>query len=230
MNPKPRAKRTQARKAADDAGSLEATQADGNVGDPEFARIERLYDAPQSEWGVDEWRGLATYLMGQVGRLTELVNSATNTAAGALQTARHLRPGWLIARWLDQQVQLGRIDPVAKDRRKRAGRKKKRSAEEERSRNLLLAALAARLGPTGAARRVARLKLEEQGTSPDSVAGTTKLGQYQRTLANQISKARKALRQEILLEHGQSPTAQGLLQQLNLTTTRARRKSPKNSG
>lgn len=220
------------------APASRSTAADAPVQDDgEWTRIERLYDTPQEQWTLEEWRMLAVYLQAQhervVAELGKVVTAhertldlLANVIATSKKTAAHTQALTLI----DREIRAGRMVITTRATPKKPGRHKKLSAKQEEARSAALVALAARHTPTQAAAMMARFQLKREGLDPDSKRAhiVAKLRRYAKSWANKVAPARRWAVQQITEQHGDSPAAIDMVKRLKLVEGRAR-KSPKNS-
>lgn len=184
--------------------------------------IKALYDRPQEEWGVEEWRILALYLSDELQRANARVEKAYDVADSANATARHAidlaeeRSTWLdVANWM-----------LARSRKpkKPPGRPKKdRSAESVVHEHRELINLAAKLGPTKAAGVLAEKQLGARGERLPH--NKTKYRRYAKTWANKISAARRMELIRLYETHGLGLAFAGALLAAGLSARRRRRKT-----
>lgn len=197
--------------------------------DAEGESIDRLFDTPQDQWTIEQWRTLAVYLHGRHEAVVASLHKANAAHEQSLDlltsTIGKLAAHTKALQFFEQQLRVGRMSIKAKEPRKQRGRPKKLSERQEEQRRIAFVVLAARQGPAKAARSMARVKVRQEGLDPDSSRSNivTKLNRYTTSLTKRVSEARTEMTRQILAEYGNTEEAIAELEKLKL-------RLPKKSG
>lgn len=166
--------------------------------------IRRLYDTPQKQWSVEQWRDLSLYLLDELQRALASVHRANASHESTLGVATQLladnRKGALHAkllRVLKNGVADGTIKVAVKPPRKPPGRPKSMTLEKA---VLYLVAASRFGGKASAATRIAGLKLQAKGLS--RARDRTEFEKKKVTAANNMSIAVKLVKAHLTRTHG----------------------------
>lgn len=205
-----------------------------DFGDEEWESVDRLFDTPQDQWSIEQWRMLAEYLQGRyVGVVAELqraVNAHEDALGLLARIVRRRSVHSKALQFFEQELRAGRLSIKFKEPRKRAGRKPNLSKPELQEAKTYLDLLEARAsGMTRfmAAQRVAKKQLEDE-----CVRGRQLVGQLPgrtKTVNNKFPKAEAWATERAFAKHGQSLAALDELMTLKVPTRPKDRASKKKS-
>lgn len=196
--------------------------------------VGKLYEKPQTEWGVDEWQTLALHLLAELQQANNTANQAidvaakaNNVAAQAVASAKNLRAKVrLLTKLLhsiERSLDEGQLVP-AKPRGK-PGRPRRDPTEKVKSRDELVA-LAREHGWAKAAEIKARQQLDSEGLRLPNHQKTFKT--YITSWGKRISEARsKEAADRLSPIHGESLAFIGALMDEGFGKHRKRKRSQK---
>lgn len=200
--------------------------------------IALLYDKPQDEWGLEEWKTLALYLFDMLQdshqdfeQVFEMLQHSRRRETQTVQTAedlksqvRRLTPYVKLGRLIDRALESGTLILRERQLRKQPGAPKKYTDAQLDAHRAASLVWAARYGPTEAAKMMASWQLKKEALSP--ALNHLKLKRYTKTWANKISEFRASARKEVWEEHGGGLAAIAKLTELGLhDPSKGRRKS-----
>lgn len=158
--------------------------------------IQRLYDTPQEQWGVEQWREMSLYLLGELQEANSFIRSLNSDNASSLAMPAQLLAGFKkgarhakVLSMLDHGMADGTIKVSVKRLRRRPGPAKKFDIDT----CYVIVEYSRRFG-MHAARRIAEIQL-----ASDAHGGRInqdKLRQRIKTWRNRISAAKKKVREE----------------------------------
>ena len=202
--------------------------------------IEHLYDIPQDQWGVEQWRELALYQHKELSRTTAELTRATAGWAEAssgwsscmeqLRTAheevRRLSTHSRFLRLVEREITAGRVKIEARPPRKKAGRPRKLTGAEQRKLDQALVARASQEGTRKAAVHFAAQQMRDEGLDPSR--HTIKLRRYTKTWENEVAKAKGRRRRDIVARLGLTLDALDLQHKEGVLGPKRKNRTPKN--
>ena len=160
-------------------------------------QIKRLYDKPQEQWGVDDWRTFAYYLVNEL----QSANARSLKLAGVIdELIPRVKRGALHTKFLgfmERAMNAGTLNCIVRSPSKKPGAKKKMTLE----RAYIYREIAKRFGSNAeGARRIGAAKLRGE------TRNAFKLRQHVKTAANNMAIASKMVQEH----QAQQPMIPGL--------------------
>ena len=184
--------------------SERADQQPGDDKDDVPEHIQRLFDMPQEQWSVEQWRDLSLYLLGELQSALSSGHRANASHESTLGFAKQLladnKKGAVHAkrlRVLENGIADGTIKVAVKPPRKPPGRPKSMTVDKA---VLYLVAASRFGGKASAATRIAGLKLKGKGLSRGR--DRTEFDKKKATAANNMSIAVKLVKAYLTRTHG----------------------------
>ena len=184
-------------------GSRRASATDMDSEDEPPAHTRCLYDKPQDDWGVSEWRELALYLAAEVQRTTAAFASSVQSHTAtvgvlgeAVAEARKNRSARECLVLIERSLSDKTLKFTVTSPKRKPGRKKKLTPKVAAA----LVVVAGRHGKLEAARLFAEWQLKREGHDPHS--RQLVLARYTKTWSNKVSPAMRLLAADIDREHG----------------------------